>query len=236
MAVKQVELTGVGTIHLYKRRGARHIRLTVTSTGKIRVTMPNWVPYAAGVEFAKQKSDWLSTQARPQSKLRTGLRIGRLHVLSFEAGERLSSRLQGKKIIIRVPSALSPESDEVQKIAWRACVRALRKEAEDELPGRIRRLAAKHGFDFRSVEVKQLKSRWGSCNHRKEIVLNCYLMQLPDHLIDYVLIHELVHTRILAHGPRFWSEMERHIPSLAVVRKEIRNHRPILSGDLIAEF
>lgn len=231
MATKQIDVPGIGTVTLYKRRGSRHIRLSVTATGKVRVTMPTWVPYQAGIEFAKQKQTWLAAQRPTEPPLQHGMPIGKEHRLQFEAvakGLKISSRLASPFIRIKVPRDVAPDSAEVQAICHKAAIRALKQEAEGVLPGRLRRLAQAHGFNFRSVEVKHLKSRWGSCNHRQEIVLNCFLMQLPWPLIDYVLLHELVHTKIMAHGPKFWQEMSRHVPDLASIRKQMRTRRPLL--------
>jgi predicted metal-dependent hydrolase len=128
-----------------------------------------------------------------------------------------------------VPDGSAFSDSVVQTIAQKACVRALRREAEDELPGRTRQIANQHGFKFRSLQIKQLKGRWGSCTHRQEIVLNCYLMQLPWELIDYVILHELVHTKIMAHGPKFWAEMAQYIDDLPRIRKLMREHRPTVT-------
>jgi predicted metal-dependent hydrolase len=57
-----------------------------------------------------------------------------------------------------------------------------------------------------------------------------YLMQLPWHLIDYVLLHELTHTKVMQHGTPFWQELERHVPHAKRLRGEIREFHPILSG------
>lgn len=232
MATKQVDLDGIGAVNLYKRKGARNIRLSVTSAGKIRVTMPSWVPYSAGITFAKQREDWLRSQARPKLLLTNGMAIGKSHRLIFsrEIGRKpvMARLLTGGLITVKLPANMDETDDEAQAAARRACIRALKREAEDVLPARLRGLAAKHGFEYRSVEVKHLKSRWGSCTHKQEIVLNCFLMQLPWHLIDYVLLHELVHTKILAHGPRFWAEMANHVADLSAIRKEMRAHQPTI--------
>jgi hypothetical protein len=89
-------------------------------------------------------------------------------------------------------------------------------------------LAQKHGFEYSSVSVKRLKGRWGSCDQHQNIVLNLYLMQLPWELIDYVLLHELTHTRILRHGPDFWAAMQRVLPNVKAIRKEMKQHQPVL--------
>lgn len=123
---------------------------------------------------------------------------------------------------------MDPAHPAVQKAAQTASIRALKKEAGQLLPQRLRTLAMQTGFTYKSVGVKQLKSRWGSCTHQKEITLNLFLMQLPWRLIDYVLLHELTHTKVMRHGPPFWKELEKHVPRAKQLSKEIANHHPVL--------
>ena len=54
-------------------------------------------------------------------------------------------------------------------------------------------------------------------------------MQLPQHLIDYVIIHELVHTKHMNHGPAFWDEFGKHLENPKEIKKEMKNYSPIIS-------
>jgi predicted metal-dependent hydrolase len=123
---------------------------------------------------------------------------------------------------------MAAQDPEVQKSAHRASIRALRTQAEKLLPVRLKQLADKYDFEYASVSVKQLKGRWGSCDTRGHITLNLFLMQLPWHLIDYVLLHELTHTKQLNHGADFWDEFLSHEPKAKDYRKQIKEHKPIL--------
>jgi predicted metal-dependent hydrolase len=120
------------------------------------------------------------------------------------------------------------QDEVVQKAASTAGVRALRVQAEQLLPQRLAELARQHDFTYQSVSVRSLKSRWGSCDQKKRIVLNLYLMQLPWQLIDYVLLHELTHTVVLQHGPNFWAAMERIEPRARQLRKMMHTYHPVL--------
>ncbi len=232
MATKLFEIPGVGTVTVYKRRGNRSLRLTVSATGEIRVSMPSWLPYKAGEQFAISKTNWIV-----QHKLSTpvGLRHGqvigkahRLHFVPDAQAARISTRLKQNQIEINHPATMDASDPTVQQAARVASIRALRKEAEQLLPIRLRQLAMQEDFSFKSVGIKQLKSRWGSCSSTTEITLNLFLMQLPWHLIDYVLLHELTHTKVMQHGAPFWRELERHVPHAKKLRKEISAYHPVL--------
>jgi predicted metal-dependent hydrolase len=230
MAYKQFNLEGVGPLTIYKRRGSRSMRLSVTADGSIRMTMPTYVPYQAGLAFAESRRAWLINQAAGRSQLlENGQAIGKKHRLlmniSFQV-ERPAARLKQNDIVVTFPASMAASEPAVQAAAVKACVRALRDEAEEMLPGRLAELANAHDFQFKSVSVKRLKGRWGSCDQSGNIVLNLYLMQLPWELIDYVLIHELVHTKHLHHGPDFWASFLSHLPDAKLRRTQIRRYQP----------
>jgi hypothetical protein len=98
-------------------------------------------------------------------------------------------------------------------------------EAKEVLPQRLRMLADQHGFLVRDIRIKLLRSRWGSCNSKSEITLNSHLMLLPWHLIDYVLLHELTHTKVMKHGKEFWDKFKTYDNNVLVLRKEIKTFR-----------
>lgn len=234
MATKIVSIPGIGDVTLYKKRGNRSLRLSIGLGGQVRVSMPTWVPYATGETFARAKADWIATHRATSAPtiLQHGDAIGKAHRLYFEAGPestRLSSRIDGAIIRICHPRSIGSDDTKVQKVAHTASLRALRKQADHLLPQRLRDVAAKTGHRYRTVGVKPLKSRWGSCTSEQDITLNIFLMQLPWHLIDYVIVHELAHTRVMQHGTPFWEEMERHLPNAKALRKQIAAYQPILA-------
>jgi len=235
MATKNVTIPTIGSVTLYKRRGNRSLRLSIGADGEVRVSMPYWLPYHAGEEFALQKAAWIAAH-RGQSRKQTlahGQGIGKAHRLFFEqlpgTAGTVQARLRPNEIRISMPAHIASHDPRVQQAAHKASIRALRKEAELLLPQRLQTLAAQTGFHYNHVQVKQLKSRWGSCSADQHITLNLFLMQLPWHLIDYVLVHELTHTKVMRHGPPFWEEMERHVPRARSLRREIGEYQPVLS-------
>lgn len=103
---------------------------------------------------------------------------------------------------------------------------ALRSRALRYLPPRLAELAQKHGLWYKEVHIKSTRSRWGSCSSRGSINLSYYLMLLPEHLVDYVLLHELAHTREMNHGLRFWALLNSMTQGRALtLRKEMREYR-----------
>ena len=83
------------------------------------------------------------------------------------------------------------------------------EDAREKLSTRLHQLADQHSFTFTQVSIRRQKTRWGSCTSRGAISLNIALARLPQDLMDYVILHELVHTRIKGHGRTFWNELEK---------------------------
>ena len=117
-------------------------------------------------------------------------------------------------------------NEQTQQKLWAIVTKVMRVEAVRVLPGRLVKLASLHGFQYAGVTVRATKTRWGSCSSKKQISLSVSLMLLPDHLIDYVLLHELCHTVEMNHSERFWSLMNRVTTGNAQkLRKELKGIR-----------
>jgi predicted metal-dependent hydrolase len=96
--------------------------------------------------------------------------------------------------------------------------------AEKRLVNRLDELCKQDGFCYNRVFVKNQKTRWGSCSAKNNINLNVNLVRLPDELIDYVLFHELVHTKIKDHGQMFWQELSRFVKDPKSLDKKLRRY------------
>jgi predicted metal-dependent hydrolase len=233
MPSKEFTLNNGTAITVYKHKASRSLRLSIAASGKVRVSIPAWVAYAAGRNFAQSREAWIQQQRQPGMTLVEGQAVGKSHHLQFVPAasvQTASGRVAGTSVVVTYPAGQSPASASVQRAAESAGIRALRRQAEQLLPQRLAQLAAVHGFEYRSVTIKRLKSRWGSCDQHGNITLNLFLMQLPWELIDYVLLHELTHTRILRHGPDFWQAMAEVSPGSKLLRKQLRQHQPIITG------
>ena len=96
--------------------------------------------------------------------------------------------------------------------------------AKEFLEGRIKELSDKFGCVYNKVTIRNQKTRWGSCSGKNNINLNMQLMNIPNHLIDYVILHELVHTKIKNHSPIFWGSLNRYVGNAKVVDKELKEY------------
>ena len=101
----------------------------------------------------------------------------------------------------------------------------MRAQAKAELPPRLAQLAARHGFTYNKVFIKNNVSNWGSCSSLKNINLNLRLVSLPEELRDYVMLHELCHLKYLNHSPQFHALLESVCPGHLALARELRGYR-----------
>ena len=106
-------------------------------------------------------------------------------------------------------------------------VERLRIQAKAALPPRLAELAALHGFTYNNVRIKHNVSNWGSCSELGNINLNLNLMRVPEHLRDYVMLHELCHLRYMNHGPEFHALLEDVCPDHRALARELKSYKLI---------
>lgn len=229
MAQKSVYIEGLGDLVLAKRRGVSRYKLSIKPNGQVRVSLPAWAPYASAISFAKSQAEWITKhQAQHQlPNLQPGDRIGPVHRLIFNY-DPLMTAISSKTTptTIRISSGLSFNDPQVQLKAVATAEKVLKKQASQILPVRLAELSKQYGLQYKSVNIRKLTARWGSCSNDKAITLSYYLLQLPPHLSDYVLLHELVHTKHLHHGRDFWAAFDAILPNAKKIRKEIRQYKP----------
>lgn len=99
-----------------------------------------------------------------------------------------------------------------------------RHEARRILVQRLDELAQKHGFVYNRVFIRNQKTRWGSCSARNNINLNVKLVRLPEILMDYIIIHELVHTRVKNHSRDFHAELDRIVGDRKSLDRQLKRY------------
>jgi predicted metal-dependent hydrolase len=105
----------------------------------------------------------------------------------------------------------------------------LRELAVRELPARVKELEALHGFSVRRITIRNQRTRWGSCSRTGAISLNWRLIQTPDFVRDYIILHELAHLRHMNHSDLFWDEVQRLCPEYFEAEKWLKQNRGFLN-------
>lgn len=98
------------------------------------------------------------------------------------------------------------------------------REARRKIAARLAELSAWHGLPYSRLSIRRQKTRWGSCSRHNAISLNLCLARLPAELMDYVILHELLHTRIKGHGRDFWQALDALVGESGRLRQRLRSY------------
>lgn len=227
MALKTIEIEGIGDVVFQKRRGTSSIKVHIRGS-EVRVTLPHWASYIQAKAFVKARREWIQDNIKPKSTVAHGSYIGKKHQLLIKKTDNktIRTKVTSDEIIVSVPQNLELDDPVLQEKLSKAAEKALKHEAEELIAPRLQDLSIEHELPFKNVSFKKLQSRWGSCDRNKNIIINSYLVQLPWPQIDYVLIHELSHTIHPNHSADFWALVSQCLPDYKERRKQMKQYQP----------
>jgi len=216
-------------LHYVKNRKARRYVLRLRPDGAARVTIPRGGSAAEATKFVHRNIPWLERQLLRQAAQPIRPECWPVGTEILFRGERvrLEAGNTGQPDLIcfgteavRITGADTDLRPVVERYLWRLAAR--------ELPPRTLELAALHQLPVQRVTVRNQRSRWGSCSRHGTISLNWRLVQTPESVRDYIVLHELAHLREMNHSKRFWREVERICPGFMEAEKWLKEHAALL--------
>ena len=221
-----------GKIHFVVRRSARNITMRVKEDG-LHVTTPPYRSITALLEAIapfRERLRNVCSEVKPKPFDLNFSIEAECFRLKLETSplKNFTVSMRDETVVIACPAHADFTTDRVQTLVKNAVMRAMRKKAEEYLPPLVQYWSSLFDLPFNKVTISKARSRWGSCSSKRDISLSFYLMLLPAHLMDYVILHELAHTREMNHGPKFWELLNQLTDGKALaLRKELRMHRPV---------
>lgn len=221
-----------GKIHFVVRRSARNITMRVKEDG-LHVTTPPYRSITALLEAIapfRERLRNVCSEVKPKPFDLNFSIEAECFRLKLETSplKNFTVSMRDETVVIACPAHADFTTERVQTLVKNAVMRAMRKKAEEYLPPLVQYWSSLFDLPYNKVTISKARSRWGSCSSKRDISLSFYLMLLPAHLMDYVILHELVHTREMNHGPKFWELLNQLTDGKALaLRKELRMHRPV---------
>ena len=211
-------------------RSRRHtIALEVTPRATLIVRAPHRVPQAQIDTLVREKSSWIckkfaEVKQRPQAVIHNYVEgeifwfLGREYPLHFvddgAAGICRTDRLC-------VPSGFRfGIAHHIRR--WYV------QEAAAEIGSRCRYFSMMTGYSPESIRITDARQRWGSCTSRGGLNFSWRLIQAPLSIVDYVIVHELVHLRQMDHSPLFWKKVEALMPDYKRRKQWLRENERLL--------
>ena len=196
------------------RTKRKSIALIVQRDGSLTVRAPLRASEKDINRIVEKKAEWIKAKQKlvksvyPVAKPKEFVNgegfwyLGKIHRLSIVDDEILLLNLNGNFYISRtnLPTA------EAIFTKW------YRKQAEQIISERVQWYAAKHGFDYSQVKITSARTRWGSCNSKGILCFTWRLVMAPVPVIDYVAVHELLHTQVKNHSRVYWSKLRLILP------------------------
>lgn len=224
-------------LQLIRSKKARYMRISISAAAEVKVTIPWLTPTDYVYEMLHTKKEWIlqtlakiaqnsKTSALPQLFTEQTVFNTRSHRLQIKAHQTTQATIKigNGLILVNYPHTMPISNPKLQEFIKKGITEALRMEAKHYLPKRLNELAIQHRFVYNDVFIKNLKSKWGSCSHQNNINLNLHLMRLPEKLIDYVLVHELVHTVVKNHSADFWNLLQTKMPDAKARHLEMKKY------------
>jgi predicted metal-dependent hydrolase len=146
--------------------------------------------------------------------------LGSRYPLEIVQGQKKSLVLED---MFRLAEAAQPDANQ-------AFERWYREQARQVLDERVRFYASQHGFEYKKIGITSARTRWGSCSASGSLNFSWRLIMAPLEIVDYVVVHELVHTVVHNHSRQFWQRVEMILPDYKERRMWLRkNGQPLMS-------
>ena len=221
------------------RRSARRkktVAVTVDPAGSVLVVAPEHLAIARLDAIVLRKAEWIARRLRraevhgstpaPREFVsgESVLYLGRHYRLKVHPDDAGEAKLRGGWLHVPAPAGAQQTAHvRAALVSW------LRRHAAERLPERVEAWRARAGVPPPRVVVADQRKRWGSCDHRGTIRLNWRIVQAPMRLVDYVVVHELVHLRHRGHGRDYWQAVGRVMPDYERRREELRQRGAMLA-------
>lgn len=209
MTSKVVQFEQIGSVTFVKNRRSKNIKISVKPDQSVRVSFPFYTSSAEVAHFVDKNLAWIQNQQQKfqtkKIKIHDGFKMQtKLHQIVFQTGLENRTSINLNEVKVEIEDFSSGVS---RAYIESILIQIYRFEAKQILPVRLSELAEKYNFNYNKVTIRNNKRNWGSCSAKNNISLNLQMMKLPDELIDYILLHELVHTKIKNHGAEFWQNL-----------------------------
>jgi len=215
---------------IHSRR--KSVAIIIQADGKLVVRAPLRLSNAHIQDFVLSKTDWiLSQQAKAASR--------QAPVHAFTSGDTFL--FLGKTIPLEITenSARSLTLDSCfllrssdQPQAREIFTKWYKQQARQVFTSRVQFFAQQYTFNYSKIRLSSARTRWGSCNSKGSLSLTWRLVMAPMEIIDYVIIHELVHLEIQNHSSTFWKKVQEYLPDYKIRRTWLKEHGSLLNlGD-----
>lgn len=207
-------------VQLRENARARRFILRFDKTGEgVTLTLPRRASQSRALAFIESQKGWIAERLARQPQ-----RISFTHgaIIPYRGRNILIQLTGGARRLTRLMDNTLEVGGEAAHLSRRV-TEWLKREARSEVTAASQRHAQTMGLKFSRICLRDTHSRWGSCTADGSLSYSWRLIFAPEHVLDYVCLHEVAHLRELNHGPRFWALVEAHCPDWETARDWLRS-------------
>ncbi len=201
------------TIEIYKiiKSKRRTLGIEITNSGELIIRTPKNISQDTINKIINQKLEWIKKKQTLVKRRNAELKTA-------------NSSKNNKFLILGKHYNLS-----INNLDKSILEKFYKKNAKNVFLQRINLNSQNLNLPYSKMTISNAKKQWGSCNHKNNISISWRLIMAPIEIIDYVIIHELYHTKIKNHSKKFWESIEKIIPDYKQKRKWLKNNAHILN-------
>ncbi|MDR0725006.1 MAG: M48 family metallopeptidase [Prevotellaceae bacterium] len=213
-------IEGIGAVEYRKSTKAKCLRIAVHREKGIIVSVPKHLSFNEAEGFVLSRLKWIEKALQELNSISQKQTIyngkdgfsTKFRVMNMIPDDRKNLHLKifEKHFDICYPRDIDIENEEIQSIIRKLIEHVWKVEAHEYLPERLSYWAQVYALKYKSLTIKNTYSFWGKCGGDNSIILSLHLMHLPNHLIDYVILHELCHTVHKNHQKEFWQLLDKY--------------------------
>lgn len=216
-----MKLNDLPEIKVLRHAQAKRLRLRVEAHG-IRLTVPLSCSQKQIQAFIEQSTPWL-LETWQQQQQRLALKDHsfpqQLRLFNLDQAIEITVQTQRQSFEFNLDKLHVCLSDRAPEAYLKAFVIAY---AKQHLAAYLDQISLQCALKFQQSNIRQPKTRWGSCSSRHDIMLNAALVLYPIAVVRYVCVHELAHTQHFDHSARFWSLVQQHDPDFQQHRQTLK--------------
>lgn len=236
-SIRIIDYKEIGAVSFIKKPSVRNLKITIRPVKGVQVSVPHFLSFESAFRFVEEKKPWIRKSLLKLAKIKNGISVFDYNthfqtkdhklVLEKHAKATIKTIIGHGRITVIFPDFADVLDHRVQKAVRKGILQAWRLEAAKYLPDLIKQLADKNHLKYSRLTFRDNKTRWGSCSRDNKISLNIHLMRLPDHLCEYVILHELAHTIYKHHQKAYWQYLDQLTRGRArILDKELNGYSP----------
>jgi len=165
-------------------------------------------------KYKRSKSVKLLIRANGELIITAPIRVSQKYVRNFVYKHKdwIYKKLQ----TLSLTETIDPKIEQTEYYNYKARARELVQES-------IQKINMHYNFKYNKIFIRNQKTRWGSCSSKGNLNFSYKLALIPNHLLEYIVVHELCHLKEMNHGPNFWRLVEETVPDYKEARRELRS-------------